>query len=423
MITLPSSDVTIRAATAPLSFAEWRTRLNNQGVPAVIAVGGSRGKTTIVRLLKAIFQEAGLRTALWTDQGVEVNGRRQRGELVPWSRALERLAANELDVAIQELDWSLVHAVGLPRGAYPVVAITNLCVNNDSCMIRTESLMAGRALRTLRAASRPDGVLVLNAEDFSVGGYIDDVESASIMVGLSRDTPLVRNHIQAGGTAVWTKDQRIMIGSRETVANLGSVTHLPFALHGSIGFQVHNALMATAIARSCGIPAETIATALTRFEVSPSDMPGSFNVLPVEDSVVVVDQPAPSWFLRTTLRGLTHLQPGHRLITVVGKMENVPDEDLTETGRLLGRAGGALILHSTTDQPERSALLRQGIAANEVPPVVIHVGTERQAITRVLAMLRPDDLAFVLADQPTSVLRALNRAQRRRQGTKDESRP
>jgi UDP-N-acetylmuramyl tripeptide synthase len=419
MITLPSSDVTLRAATAPLSFAEWRTRLNNQGVPAVIAIGGSRGKTTIVRLLKAIFQEAGLRTALWTDQGVEVNGRRQRGELVPWSRALERLGANDLDVAIQELDWSLVHAVGLPERAYPLVAITNLCVNNDSCMIRTESLMAGRALRTLRAATRPDGVLVLNGEDFSVGDYADDVNSASIMVGLSRDTPLVRNHIQAGGTAAWTKDHQIVVGTNESACSVGSVANLPFALHGAIGFQVHNALMATAIARSCGIPAETIAAALARFQVSPSDMPGSFNVLPVGDAVVVVDHPAPSWFLRTTLRGILHLQPGHRLITVVGQMENVPDEDLAETGRLLGRAGGALLLHSTTDQPERSALLRQGIAANEVPPVVIHVSTERQAIARALAMLRPDDLAFVLADQPTSVLRALNRAQQRHQAAKD----
>jgi hypothetical protein len=152
-------------------------------------------------------------------------------------------------------------------------------------------------------------------------------------------------------------------------------------------------------------------------------MPGSFNVLPVGEAVVVVDQPAPSWFLRTTLRGIFHLRPGHRLITVVGKMENVPDEDLTETGRLLGRAGGALILHSTADQPERATLLRQGIAANEVPPVVIHVSTERQAIARALTMLRPDDLAFVLADQPTSVLRGLNRAQRRRQPVKGSSRP
>ncbi|MDQ3656062.1 MAG: Mur ligase family protein [Chloroflexota bacterium] len=413
MITVPTSTLSVRPAVAPLSFREWRSRLDSQGVPAVIGVAGSRGKTTIVRLLNAIFQEAGLRTALWTDQGVEVNGRRQRGELVPWSRAIQRLGREELDVAIQELDWSLVHAVGLPAQTYPVVAISNLCVNNDSCMIRTESLMAGRALQKLRATARHDGALVLNGEDFSVGDHAEQGDSAAVLVGLSRDTPLVRNHVRAGGTAVWTNQDEIMTGTNASATKIGSIADLAFALGGSIAFQVHNALMATAIARSCGIPGETIRAALARFEVPATAMPGSFNVLAIGEAVAVVDRPAPSWFLRTPLRGIFHLLPGHRLITVAGQMASVPDEDLTETGRLLGRVGGALILHSSGDRPDRVALLRQGVVANEVPPVVVHVGTERQAIARALQMLRPDDLAFILADQPTSVLRALHRAQLR----------
>ena len=416
MITLPCSSLALRPADTPPSFAAWRTALDHHGVPAVIGVAGSRGKTTIVRLLNAIFQQAGLRTALWTDQGIEVNGRRQSGELVPWSRALHRLAAGELDVAIQELDWSLVHAVGLPPETYPVVAISNLCINNDSCLIRTESLMAGRALRTLRAAARHDGVLVLNGEDFSVGDHPNEVSSAAVLVGLSRDAPLVRNHLRAGGAAVWTDRQAIVAGTTTDAVEIGAIDRLSFALNGAIGFQVHNALMATAIARACGISNETIAGALSRLEMPSTAMPGSFNVLSINGAVVVVDRPAPSWFLRTTLRGIFHLQPGHRLITVAGRMDTVPDEDVVETGRLLGRAGGALILHSGADRPDKVAALRQGAAVNEVPPVVIHVDTERQAVSRALAMLRPDDLGFILADQPASVLRGLTRARRRAPG-------
>ncbi len=75
----------------PASFAEWTERLAAHGVPPVVAIAGSRGKTTVARLLDAIFAVAGMRTALWTDAGVEVAGRRQRGELAPWSRALARL--------------------------------------------------------------------------------------------------------------------------------------------------------------------------------------------------------------------------------------------------------------------------------------------------------------------------------------------
>lgn len=413
MSTVLSNTAPVQPAVPPRSFVEWRSRLSSQGVPAVIGIAGSRGKTTIVRLLNAIFQQAGLRTALWTDQGIEVNGRRQRGELVPWSRAIERLAGSDLDVAIQELDWSLVHAVGLPPQTYPIVAISNLCVNNDSCLVRTESVMAGRALPKLRAAARHDGVLVLSGEDFSVGEHPDQTEAATVLVGLSRDTPLVRNHLRAGGSAVWTEDRRILAGTIDTAKQLGATSNLAFALDGAIGFQVHNALMASAVALACGIPEKTIAAALSSFIVPATAMPGSFNVLAIDDAVVVVDRPAPSWFLRTALRGIIQLLSGHRLITVAGKMDNVPEADLVETGRLLGRAAGVLILHGTADQPERVALLRQGVAANKVPPLVVHVATERQAIARALSMLRPDDLAFILADQPASVLRALNRARQR----------
>jgi UDP-N-acetylmuramyl tripeptide synthase len=413
MITLPTSPPEVLPAIPPPSFHAWRSRLDSLGVPAVIGIAGSRGKTTVLRLVDAIFHEAGLRTAVWTDQGIEVNGRRQRGELVPWSRALERLGDHSIDVAIQELDWSLVHAVGLPTQSYPVVAITNLCVNSDSCMIRTESLIAGRSLSKLRAAAHRDGVIILNGEDFSVADRAEEIASAAILVALSKDTPLVRNHLQAGGSAVWTAEQDIFAGTRADRNAIGALAELPFALHGAIGFQVHNALMAAAIARSCGIPSHAIAAALAKFEVTATAMPGSFNVLPIGEAVVVVDRPAPSWFLRSALRAIFHLLRGHRLITISGTMDSVPDEDLVETGRLLGRAGGALVLHGGNERPDRIALLRQGVAANEVPPVVIHVGTERQAVARALKMLRPDDLAFVLADQPAAVLRALLRAQQR----------
>jgi hypothetical protein len=98
------------------------------------------------------------------------------------------------------------------------------------------------------------------------------------------------------------------------------------------------------------------------------------------------------------------------MLTVVGRLDAVPESDLAETGRLLGRVRGALIHHGGDETPERTALLRQGIAANEVPPVVVRVGTERQAMTRAIKMLRPDELVYVLADRPAGVLRAVERA-------------
>jgi hypothetical protein len=138
----------------------------------------------VVRLVNAILRDAGYRTALWTDNGVEINDRRQQGELVPWSRALARLIAGTLDVAIQELDWATVHAVGLPGAVYPIVAVTNLCGNNDSCMTQLETIRAAKSLDRVLAAVRPDGRLILNGEDFAVAAA-QRPPAATTLVSLS----------------------------------------------------------------------------------------------------------------------------------------------------------------------------------------------------------------------------------------------
>ncbi|HEU5430651.1 MAG TPA: hypothetical protein VFU81_03260 [Thermomicrobiales bacterium] len=400
------------APEPPRSFHEWRRRLDAAGVPAIIAIAGSRGKSTVARLLDGIFRGCGLRTALWTDQGVDVEGRRQRGELVPWSRALQRLEHHKLDVAIQELDWDTVHAVGLPPAAYPLAGVTNLCVNNDACLIHEETLRAVRALRSIHGAVHADGVLVQNGDDFGLAGDDEAPTRRQILYGSSRDTPLIRRHLLAGGVAAWETGGELWIGDAAGAEMVASVADLRLALGGVASFQVMNALASAALAHACGIPTAAIARSLASFVPDPSLAPGSFNVLTVRGATIVVDRPAHPWFLRPALRTLGHLRAG-RIIRVVGRLDSIDAADLVETGRLLGRGGGAILLHGERLDPERAELLRQGIAANDVPPLVMRCTGERAAVTALLRMLKPDDLAYILADRPLPVVRALQRAESR----------
>src|SRR5215213_6135129 len=97
-----------RLQPAPESFHHWRDRIVADGLEPVIVVAGSRGKTTVVRLLNDMFVEAGLRTAIWTNRGVEIEGTPQLGELGPWANVRDRLSTGSLDVAIREVAWSTV---------------------------------------------------------------------------------------------------------------------------------------------------------------------------------------------------------------------------------------------------------------------------------------------------------------------------
>jgi UDP-N-acetylmuramyl tripeptide synthase len=395
--------------TLPDSFSEWRQKLRSVGAVPIIAVAGSRGKSTVIRVLDAIFQAADLRTATWTDMGVEIRGRRQRGELGPWSRALERLAESRLDVAIQELDWSTVRAVGLPKGVYPVLALTNVCVNNDQCMIHDEARRAMMALPSVLRAVHPDGVLVLNGEDYAVSGEEVHSPAPTILVAQSHENPLIRAQLQHNGTAAWVDHGEIVIGADDRPVSLCRADSLPIALGGEASFQLMNVMVAASAAYATGIAPSVIREALAGFTPNPMDLPGSFNLIEAGGVKVIVDRPDPSWFLRPVTRVVRDI-PRHRLITVAGQFSSAPVSDVQEIGRLLGRVSSAIIVHSQESDMERSERLRQGVAMNDVPPVVIRTTTERRAVNRALRMARPGDALLILAEQAPAVLRAVMRA-------------
>jgi cyanophycin synthetase len=391
-------------------FSRWRARLDRDQIAPVIAVAGSRGKTSVLRAVESIFRAGGFRFASWTNRGVEIDGEHQRGELGPWSRALTRLAVGGLDVALQELDWATVQTVGAHGVTYPIVALVNLCANNEACLITQETLQARRALRSIRKQVAPSGRLVLNADDFALSEDPDD-GTDRFLVGISADTPVLRRHLDRGGNASWVAESTIIVHEHGLSRPVVDVQSLGWTRGGDIPFATQNALLAAAIARSCGLSERLIAAGLASHEARPESMPGSFNIFDTGAATIIVDRPMPPWFLRASLRASLNLGTGRQL-RVVGSMPEIADGDVQEIGRLLGRNGGVLILHGNWGGG-RMERMRQGAGANQIPPIVLQAPDERSAVQQAMGMLRPDDVMLVLAENPEATVRLIQRRLRR----------
>jgi hypothetical protein len=111
----------------------------------IVAIAGTRGKSTVSWLLNEILIAEQMRVGLWTTAGVFMNGQHLVGELGPWSDVMGGLTRGELDVAIQELEDPVVTGVGLPEHMYPLAAISSLCGNNDECLISSEAAQGAAA--------------------------------------------------------------------------------------------------------------------------------------------------------------------------------------------------------------------------------------------------------------------------------------
>lgn len=390
------------------SFRSWQRDSLERGILPVIGIAGTRGKSTTARLLNAIFTRAHLRTALWTNLGIEIRGKRQRGELAGWSLALSRLAESTIDVAIQELHWSTVNAVGLPPTSYPGAAITTARGSSDAPLETVEMDAAQRGTRRVSEAAHEHGFLVLNGDDYQLADTLEQTESNAIVIALSRESPILRRHLAEGGSGAWVTDRGIYLGTAERSERICSTDDCPLTLNGEASYQVHNVLTALAIAAAVGIDHSTIRAALSDFRGTPTILPGSSNIFDHGMFRAVVDQCAPSWYLRPLIRAVNP-HGKQRLITVLGDLSVLPDTDVPEVGRLLGRHYGAIVLHSNQDE-DVVEQLRRGIASNAYPPVVVHTTTERKAINRALKTIRADDvILFLTQNDPGPSIRAIER--------------
>lgn len=393
MLTLdiPSGESSMDVAT---KFQEWQRETFRSGLLPVIGIAGTTGKSTVLRLLDCIFREAGLRTATWSDLGVEIRGRRQRGELSGWGLALSRLAEGNIDVAIQELHWSTIYAVGLPVASYPILALTNLRGAPEAPWNENTLNMATHSALKIAEAGHPKGTLVLNGDDYSLIEASRKTGSVPVVVAHSKESPALSRQLRAERPSMWTENGAFVASSGIGIRHMMSINDAPLTMRGTAHFQITNVMIAASIAGAVGIPDKTIVAACSGFRADPDMLPGSFNVWDSGAVRAVVSTLLASWQMKQVLKAVN---PGshRRQISVVGDLSALEFNDVVELGRLLGRYHGAIVLHSNQDDARVDAL-RHGITANEFPPLIIHLPTERKAINRAFRTARDNDVVLIL---------------------------
>lgn len=394
LVTDPATAIAAPANLIYPSFRQWQRDTQRSGVLPVIGISGTRGKSTVLRLVEAMLRGSHLRAATWTDEGVAIRGRRQRGELSGWTHALARLVERSLDVALQELDWATVNAVGLPPGSYPVVAMIGLREHTESPVQSPSLASAIRAARRVIEAVHPGGFLVANANDYYIVDAAADADATVVMVSQSQDAPALRRHLDDGGAGVWVRHGAIYAGDRINHSYIMRVAEVPLTIDGEASFNVTNVLTAIALAQGIGIDVPCIRRVLNEFRPTWEVLPGSLNIYQADGLRAAVDQLGPAWVLRSMLKAVNP-RARHRQVTVVGDLRWIAPEEVHEVGRLLGRYHGAIVLHSDQDE-ELVQHFRSGIASNPYPPLFISVPTERRAINRALKGLRKDDVLLIL---------------------------
>ncbi|MGE8611842.1 MAG: cyanophycin synthetase, partial [Achromobacter veterisilvae] len=375
----------------------------------VVAVAGTNGKTTTVRLTAHLLGAAGNRVGMTNSDGVYVNGLRiDTGDCSGPRSARSVLMHPDVDAAVFETARGGILREGLAFDRCNVAIVTNIGMGDHlglGYISTVEDLAVVK--RVIVQHVHPTGTAVLNAADPIVAEMAASCPGSITYFAEDRNHPVMATHRAQGLRAVYRDGDAIVAaqGAEEIRYPLAGI---PLTRDGAITFQVENAMASIAAAWALGLDQDVIRRGLATFVNDAQTAPGRFNVFDYRGATVIADYGHNPDAILALVRAVDAMPAKRRSVVISGAGDR-RDEDIRMQTEILGEAFDDVVLYQDQCQRGRAdgevlALLQLGLANATRSKHVEEIHGEFLAIDTALARLAPGDLCLILVDQVEEAL-------------------
>lgn len=381
----------------------------------LIAVTGTNGKTTVVRMIAHIYSTMKQYVGLTTTDGIYFDGvRRVKGDCSGPRSAEAVLQHPRVEVAVLETARGGILRSGLAWDESTVSVLLN--VANDHLGlegIETPERLA-RVKRVVVESVGRSGYGVLNADDPIVADMEQDCPGQVIFFSLDPSGTVMSAHLAKGGMAAFLRNGALILakGSEETV--LMRAADIPATYEGTIVFQTQNALSAAAACWGAGVPLDSIRLGLRTFQTDEKMTPGRFNVFNVGRARVVIDYGHNPHALRAIQAAVAQMRP-RRAIGVVAAPGDRRDADIQELAAVAAGTFDWIIVREDDDlrgreRGEVAHLIADTIARIRPSLPLTIVLDELEAVQQALEMAKAGDLLVVFVDKVDETIEQVKNA-------------
>jgi UDP-N-acetylmuramyl tripeptide synthase len=273
-------------ALPPVEIVDWSTL---HAIPVAL-VTGSNGKTTTTRLVAAMSELHGRRTAYSCTDGVFVGAEPvASGDYSGPAGARTALRHADAEAAILETARGGILRRGLAVDRVQAAIVTNVSADHfgeygidDLAGLADTKLVVARALAA-------DGILVLNADDAMLVQRAATLSCRIAWFALDADQPLLRGHRDRDGATCGVRDGELILHCDGRQHTLGRISDMPLTMRGAATYNIANIAGSALLASALGIPTATIASVLARFGRDNADNPGRLMRWSFGTSTVLVD--------------------------------------------------------------------------------------------------------------------------------------
>ena len=379
----------------------------------IIAVTGTNGKTTTVRLTAHIMGTAGYNVGMTTTDGIYVCDHLiAEGDMSGPYSAQVVLRDPLVDCAVLETARGGILRSGLGYKSADVGLVLDVAPDHLGLKNIRDINELAKVKAVVAEAVREGGTTVLNADDPLCVDMTQYCRERVIFFSLHATNPVVLEHVDRGHTAVVCEQDYVAILENDHFIPLARVVDIPLTLEGRAVFNIRNALAATAAAFALGVSAENISRGLTSFMPSTLQTPGRVNLKRIAGVDYLLDYGHNAHAYRALLSLVKQLGDRRRII-VLDEVGDSRDEDIEEICRLVVPVFDAAFLYEADDLRGRAPgalmdLQMRFLTASGLDAAAIEkVPAEPDAIRRASEIAKPGDLVCYMTGRVQSAIQWL----------------
>lgn len=375
----------------------------------VVAVSGTNGKTTTVRLIAHLLGQNGLRVGMTNSDGVYIGKQRiDTGDCSGPKSARNVLLHPDVDAAVLETARGGVLREGLAFDRCDVAVVTNIGIGDHlglSYIHTVDDLAVVKKVVVQNVAS--SGTAVLNAADPIVVKMAGSCPGSVTFFASDGHHPVMATH-RAKGQRVVYLDGKEIVAAEGVMEQRIMLADIPLTRNGTIGFQIENAMGAIGAAWALGIDWDIIRGGVATFVNDAATAPGRFNVYDYKGATLIADYGHNPDAIIALVNAIENMPARRRLVVISGAGDR-RDEDISQQTEILGNAFDEVILYQDQCQRGRAdgevlGLLRRGLEKATRAKSVEEIHGEFPAIDLALSHLSAGDLCLILIDQVDEAL-------------------
>jgi cyanophycin synthetase len=311
---------------------------HNGRIPTV-AVTGTNGKTTTVRLITHLLAQTGLTVGMTNTDGVFVGSQQtDSGDCSGPKSARSVLLHPDAQAAVFEVARGGLLREGMGFDRCEVGIITNIGQGDHIGLNFIESAEDVAAIKSVVARNvSTTGVAVLNANDPLCVAMADDCPGAVTFFGDDAHHPVIAAHRAKGQRVVFVDGDAIIAAQGNAIWRF-ALADIPLTRGGRIGFQIANAMAAIAAAWALKMDWAVLRRGLASFVSDAGSAPGRFNVFEWRGATIIADYGHNPDAIQALVDAVAALPAERRSVVISG--DTLPSESLRRQTQ-----GADILLH------------------------------------------------------------------------------